>query len=204
MFNYLNCFNYPMKKILTGFLGLFLVIGIVAGAGYALFSTKVTVTGMVLGTATPALEISLNGGDWASGTVPFDAVTFAPLLPGEYDWGEFYLRNTSIATTDPLDLDLTGRLTVAGGDWGTLKDAIQMQICIYNGAAANNCGATATPLMTLAQWNAEARNFPDNPLLETEVTHYAIVFFIDSSYTSTIAGKTITGISFEIVGTQVL
>ncbi len=195
-----------MKKILTGFLGLFLVIGIVAGAGYALFSTQVTVTGMVLGTATPGLEISLKGtgGTWGSGTVDFSGVKFAPLLPGEYDWGEFYLRNTSNGTTDPLDLNLKGRLTAAGGDWGVLKDAIQMKICIYDDTAENNCGTPATSWMTLAQWNAEAKNLPGNPLLQTEKTHYSIVFFIDSSYTSTIAGKTITGMSFEIVGTQVL
>ena len=201
---YLNCFKYPMKKILTGFLGLFLVIGIVAGAGYALFSTKLTVTGMVLGTATPGLEISLNGTNWANDTVPFNSVVFAPLLPGEYDWGEFYLRNTSNGTTDHLDLNLTGRLTAAGGDWGVLKDAVQMRICTYDNTAANNCGAPATSWMTLSQWNAEAKNLPGNPLLQTENTHYSIVFFIDSSYTSTIAGKTITGISFEFVGTQVL
>lgn len=123
-----------MKKILFGFLGIFLVIGIVAGTGYALFSSKVAMTGVVLGTATPSLEIGTDkftpGITWYT-TLPVDGNSlFKLFLPGKMDWGEFWLKNSSNANGVPLDFNLQGRITSAGGDWGILKDAIQMRICL--------------------------------------------------------------------------
>lgn len=195
-----------MKKIIGGILGIFLVIGIVAGTGYALFSSQVSMNGMVLGTATPNLQIKAANFDWST-TLPFNNVhIFAPLLPGEMDWGEFYLRNLSNGTTDKLDFNLAARITAAAGDWNVLKDVIKMRVCIYNDVNGYHCDeGKATDWMTLAQWNASPRALPGNPLLQgAQETHYTMVFFIDSSYANTVAGKTITDAVFEITGTQVL
>lgn len=200
-----------MKKILSGILGLFLVVGIVAVAGYALFSDTVTMRGMVLGTATPGLEIGTDkfttGMSWYT-ILPVDGKPlFTKLLPGEADWGEFYLRNTSTADGDPLSFNLTGRIMSATGDWNSLKDAIQMRICVYTtGTVGQHCDiAHQTGWLTLSQWNTAARTLPGNPLTQaTQATpmHYAIELQIPSSYDNSISGMTITGMNFDIVGTQ--
>ncbi len=202
---YLNCFKYPMKKILTGFLGLFLVIGIVAGAGYALFSSKATITGMVLGTATPSLQV-WNGSTWVSEIdLAGDTTFFAPLLPGEMDWSDFYLKNESNGTFDKLDFTVTGKIKSAAGDWYALKDVVRARICIYSDTDANHCDTTKTSeWFTLDEWYTAEHNLPGNPLEQGEQARYSIVLSIDSSYTNTIAGKTITGLNFEFTGTQVL
>ncbi|PKN02832.1 hypothetical protein CVU76_02290 [Candidatus Dojkabacteria bacterium HGW-Dojkabacteria-1] len=196
-----------MKKILFGFLGIFLVIGIVAGTGYALFSSKVSMTGVVLGTATPSLEIGTDKFTpevtWYT-TLPVDGQPlFKLFLPGEMDWGEFWLRNSSTANGVPLDFNLEGRITSAGGDWGLLKDAIKMRICLYNDTPGNHCDTDKTTgWMTLADWNTAARSLP-GPLLQGAPVHYAINLYIDPSFGNAIANKAITGLNFEITGTQV-
>ena len=193
-----------MKKVLSGFLGLFAVIGLVAGAGYALFSSTVSLNGLVLGTATPGLEASLDGSTY-SPSLDLSPVKFSTLLPGDEDWGTFWLRNSSEFDKESLDLNLQGRLTAAGGDWGVLKDAIKMRICIYISTSGHHCDETQspTPWYTLAEWNTTARNLPGSPMVPSEIgTQYAIELAIPSSYGNEIAGKTITGINMQIVGTQ--
>ena len=211
-----------MKKILTGFLGLFLVIGIVAGAGYAVFSSKATMTGMVLGTATPGLKISFVDKtdplwrDYQT-TLDFFAAgkSFQKLLPGETDWGAFYVRNDSIAGNptetydDPLDLSLTGRITSALGDWGKLDDVIQMRVCLYDGTSEDRCDlANKTSWMTLASWNIAETTLPGgilhwgDPLGEERL--YVVNFYIPSSYGNEIMNLTITDMVMSITGTQVL
>ena len=200
-----------MKKIITGFLGIFLVLGIVAGTGYALFSDTVSMTGMVLGTATPTLEIRTdepNLNTWTT-TLNFGgAEPFAPLLPGEYDWGEFYLRNQSDGTTDPLDFKITGKISsvVQNTHWDLLKEAVQARICVYDKTEMDflNCGADRTAWHTLKDWKNNSYTLPGGSLKQGTKRHYAINFFIDSSYTNTIAGKTITSLTIEFLGEQVL
>ncbi len=194
-----------MKKILSGFIGLFAVIGLVAGTGYALFTSTANINGMVLGTATPGLVVSLASESGYDSTIDLSSVRFAPLLPGESDWGEFWLKNTSIATTDPLSFNLQARITAAGGDWGVLSNAVQAKICLYDPASAPHCDeANDTEWFTLAQWNTAPRTLPGNPLAQSETgTHYVIVFQIPSGYDNGIAGKTITGMNVTITGTQV-
>lgn len=195
-----------MKKILSGFLGLFAVIGLVAGAGYALFTTSANLNGMVLGTATPGLEVSLDpSADAYAASKDLSNISFAPLLPGQEDWGEFWLRNSSNGTSDPLSLNLQAKIKAADGDWGVLSNAIQARICLYDGSITHCDETNNTGWMTLATWNAAPRNLPGNPLEQNIVgTHYVIVFRIPSSYDNAIAHKTITGMNIEITGTQVL
>jgi len=215
-----------MKKILTGFLGLFLVIGIVAGAGYALFSSTASITGMVLGTATPGLEIGIdkfrNDGqvDWMN-TVPlYDLIgtesIFQPLLPGEMDRGEFWLRN--ISDTDNLELNLKGKISGTSGNWALLKDMIYIRICLFDptpNLGEGHCDVNnTTGWKTLAQWEAGYINLPGSPL-EQEVlpatspttadfgTKYAIGILLHGSADNTYIGKAVS-INLEVVGEQAL
>lgn len=200
-----------MKKIIGGILGIFLVIGIVAGTGYALFSDTVTMRGMVLGTATPGLEIGTDKLTeqltWYT-VLPVDGRSFfTKLLPGESDWGEFQLRNVSVADGDPLNFDLTGQIVSYGGSWNELKGAIQMRICEYisTETIGEHCDPTSqTGWLTLNQWYANPIPLPGDPLTQDKPIHYAVELRILSSYTNDIAGLKITGMNFEIKGTQVL
>lgn len=200
-----------MKKIIGGILGIFLVIGIVAGVGYAVFNDTVTMRGMVLGTATPGLEI---GTDKLTGSLtwytilPVDGRSFfTELLPGESDWGEFQLRNVSIADGDPLNFNLTGQIVSAAGSWGQLKDAIQMRICLYinTETVGQHCDTgKQTGWLTLDQWNINPITLPGNPLTKDANIHYAVELKIPNSYANEIAGLSITDMNFEIKGTQAL
>lgn len=193
-----------MKKIYAGLLSIAAVLVIVGVSAYALFTDKVTMSGMVLGTATPNLLMSLDNERWVSTSGVGDA--FAPLLTGQTDWGEVYFQNTSDGTTDKVDMNLTARLTAAGGDWGILKDAIQMRVCVYaTGTPGHHCNeGKATGWATLAYWNLNDVALMGSPLLQGATEHYVMEFFIPASYGNEIAGKNITGMSFEVTGTQVL
>lgn len=203
-----------MKKILFGFLGIFLVIGIVAGTGYALFSSKASVTGMVLGTATPSLQISFL--DKTTGlpveyksTLSFEGQTFAPLLPGEEDWGAFFLKNSSNGTTDKLDFNLTGKITAVNmnDNWYALKDVIKMKVCVLKIGAENYCDTDVqTSWYTIDQWFSSPKALPGGALLQTTPDNergYVVVFSIHESYGNDISGKSITGMTMEVTGTQV-
>ena len=190
-----------MKKIFSGLLGLFLVIGIVAGTGYALFSSKVGITGMVLGTSTPLLQASINNSAWSS-TLPMgNNPMFQLLVPGKYDWGEFYLQN---ASNGGLKFNLTGKITAAQGDWGLLSNVVQMRVCVYDtDPNILHCGAQNTGWKTLTQWNAGEVVLPGGALNASEVRHLAINLYLDSDAGNGYIGKQISDISFDITGTQI-
>ncbi len=201
-----------MKKIYAGIISIMAVLTIVGVSAYALFSSQVTMSGIVLGTTTPGLLIGENKSNpptinWQS-SLDFSGINggdvFAPLLPGKTDWGEIFLKNTSNGESDPLLMNLTARLTAAGGDWGTLKDAIQMKVCLYkDSSAAPHCDEdNATGWATLAYWNGNNVPLPGSPLSQNVETHYVMVFQIPSGYGNEIAGKKITGMSFAVTGTQ--
>ena len=200
-----------MKKILYGFIGLFLVIGIVAGTAYALFTSQATVTGMVLGTSTPGLKVSFMNKTNATPTGYYSSIdflgwghTFAPLLPGEEDWGAFFLKNDSTGTTDPLHFKLKGSITAAQGDWNILKDVIQMKICVFDQTQDNSCNTGhQTNYMTLSEWNTTGGDLPGTDLLQGTERAYVVVFYIHPSHGNSISGKTITDMTMQVIGTQV-
>ncbi len=100
-------------------------------------------------------------------------------------------------------MNLSARLTSAGGEWGALKDAIQMRICVYDTTPGHHCTeAQATGWGTLAYWNANNVALPGSPLIQGTEVHYTMEFNIPSSYGNEIAGKDIKDMSFEVTGTQ--
>jgi hypothetical protein len=219
-----------MKKILTGFLGLFVVLGIVAGAGYALFSTTAEIEGMVLGTATPGLEIAPYATKFGapystppySTTLDLSGYAFQKLLPGEYDWGAFWLKNSSDSGhiyNDwdlPLTLELQGQIIGSPtGNWGLLKDIIQMKVCELDTSQDHFCDTSSqTPFRTLATWQGSKWDLPGDYLYDEDhigegeglgenEKDYVVVFYIPASYDETIAGKVIENMSMQVTGTQV-
>jgi hypothetical protein len=196
-----------MIKIYSGILGIFAVVAIVAASAYALFSDTVTLSGIALGTVTPNLEVGLNVSDtmvWQSSFSLTGYNLFEPLLPGEVEWGEFWLRNTSNGTVDPMNMNLKATLTgTPSGNWNLLKDAILMRVCIYDSTPGEHCDTdNTTEYHTLATWNSTDIALPGSALIQGTTTHYAINFLIPASYSNEIAGKQITGVNFAVTGTQ--
>lgn len=192
-----------MNKILSGFVGLLSLLVIVSVSAYALFTTQVTVTGGVLGTGTAGLEIAANfNGDWTPQAASLDlneAYIANALYPGQSDWGHVKLINES----DPgVDMNLQARLTSAGGDWGVLKDVLEMRVREYTGDGVTDTFGGSTPWMNLSDWNSADRNLPGNPLLANDEQEYWIEVRLPASADDSVKGKTITDIAFEITGTQ--
>ena len=198
-----------MKKILVGFFGIFLVLGIVAGTGYALFSDSVTMDRMVLGTATPGLMIKTEEEGLETWRTSLDFRNTSPfqlLLPGKIDFGEFWLWNNS-STGDMekgLDMELQGQLLTAYTNWEDLKGITKMRFCIYTDVDGFTCDETkATPWYTLNQWNIAPRDLPVD-LAQGQEQRFGLQVLIDEGYDNEISDMTITGITFQITGTQVL
>ncbi len=199
-----------MRKILSGFGGLLLMVVLVAGVGYALFTSTVEVTGMTMETASPGLVMSLNDESWTNAMDFTDDELFQPLLPGVSDWGEFWLKNNSnpdeVSPTRPLDMEISAKLMQAGGEWEGLKNFIKMRICLYSEVAEDHCDMTDvanyTDWMTLEQWHAQPRPVP-GLIPQGGKLHYAISVMLDESATDAQAGLVLNGIAFDIIGTQV-
>jgi hypothetical protein len=210
-----------MKKILTGIVGLLAVTVLVAGIGYALFSSTATMNGMVLGTATPGLKISFldkndpNFGpklEYAS-TQNFSTggYSFQKLLPGEMDWGGFYLKNDSVAGRvgeeqqpwwDTLDFNLKAKIDTGYGDFDSLKGIVQMKVCVMKINVDNFCDTTQqTSFKTLQSWQTET-TLPGGPLNQGKERAYVVVFYIPSTENNSIANKTITNMRMEVTGIQ--
>lgn len=159
--------------------------------------------GMVLGTATPDLKVSSDGTNFYNNLNGVGSV-FAKLLPGESDSWRFWLRNDSVATGDPLHMNLSGIITDVGGDWDDLKEVVEMRVCLFQSGVENNCNtASATGWETLKYWRNNSVDLDPLQLNQGATRSYVMELRIDGSYTNTIAGKTISGLTFNVTGEQV-
>lgn len=193
-----------MSKITSGLVAVFAMILVVTGVGFALFSDSVSVTGLSVSTATPGLLISPYAGEPFAETLDASLLSFTPLVPGESDWGEFWLKNTSDGGTDVIDMVVTGQLLSATGDWASLKDAVKLRFCVYDESAELKCDVTmASDWYTLMEWYDAAMELPGTLEQDAEV-HYAVNLMIPDTFGNEIAGKTVSDIEFEFVGTQVV
>lgn len=178
-----------MKKILSGLIGVFAIVGLVSASAYALFTAQATVSGLDLNTGTAGLEVSAPGFPQAP------SINFGledTLVPGETNTIGFTLHNTS----DDVDFNLTTKLTSAGGDWGDLNSLVNLTIS-YGGENVSG---------SLANWNAGEIPLPDGvdgPLESGETRTYEVTYGLDASATSVVAGKSLTNITFVFTGTQV-
>ncbi len=199
-----------MSKILSGFIGLFLVVGVVAGVGYALFTDTASIQGVTIGTATPGLQICHhkdNVADPAIGcgeSIPFpDDNPFGPLVPGGGDYAEFHLKNLSDGMDgDPLNLAIVAQITTAGGNWNLLKDAIEMRFCEDDPVEQSHAcvPGTQTPWYTLSEWNTQARKV--TTLNQGDETKFLVHLRMGSQYDNTYSEKEISDMNIVFTGTQ--
>lgn len=180
-----------MNKIIAGIMGIVAVLSVVSVSAYALFSAQATVSGITLNTGTAGLKVGPGTGTPTQSSVNLSVSD--TLVPGETPVAQpFTLLNDS----NEVDFNLTARLTSAGGDWGVLSNLIEA------GVYAENQAAEDATWKTLADWNAADVTLPAGPLNNgTERTYY-VMYRLSSAATESVAGKSLTNITFVFTGTQ--
>jgi hypothetical protein len=131
-----------MKKILFGFLGIMMVVAVVASSARALFFSTVNINNVAISSGNANLEFSLSSnGPWTSDFtfVPWIAENIAP---GYENHATFYVRNNSSAD---IDLKLSALLKVARGDWGPFN----LWTTVWVG---DSTGTTGSGYHTLTEW----------------------------------------------------
>lgn len=201
-----------MKKIIGGILGIFLVIGIVAGTGYALFSSTVSVKGATISTAGTGLKIDAYGEfddtnpgkEWLYkelGNYTIDlfgnSIIGVSLYPNHSAWGHIKLINDS---DEGMPLNIFAKIdkVTMNQDWYDLKDVLMMKVCTVDDLSDTTptCGGE----YSINDWSANGYNIIGNPLVTTQ--DYWVMVRLPSTAPQSTALKTISGIEFVITGTQ--
>lgn len=189
-----------MKKIITGFLGLILVVGLVGGAAFALLSSQATVSGVSFVVGNANLQVSANGSDYSS-DVNFSGAFFTGLYPTSDVVGEqFLLKNSSDVN---IALSLNAKLNDGAsespvGSWDVLKDAVQVGFDYYDGSN----WVEAPGYATLNQWNATGYALAGGNIAQGDQRWYRMHVKISPDTDSAIAGKSLTSTVFTFTGTQ--
>jgi len=136
------------KNILVKLAGIAAAVSLLVGGAYAAFtSNSVTITGVVLSSATPTLEV-FNGSVWGNTTADGNVLGIkeSNMIPG-FRGAEhtFYLRNTSDASV-PFGQIVAKLLSAESGNWDALKDVVQMRF----GETGTDW---STSWYTLSAWN---------------------------------------------------
>lgn len=185
-----------MKKILSGVLGIVVVASVVGGVAYAAFSSQASVLGTSFSTGSADLRIWDSDSYEQSWTANW---TFSGLYPGLVSTPtNFWLKNTS---DSPVSFSVKATLrSGVTGDWGELSPIVK--VAITNSATPPAIGDGAWK--TLAQWNSPGAYEIDAELAKDEETQYYFHVYTDVSAGNEIAGKTLSGVNFDFVGTQVI
>lgn len=184
-----------MKKILFGIVGIFLVVGVAAGAARAVFFSKATAGGVTFATGDANLQIynyTTDAGESSWGDTWSPSFNFQNMYPGFEEYQILTLRNKS---TSPITLAVTGKLADGGaGDWNDLKDVVKVEIYYSS--------SSRTGYHTLAEWNSTGFTLPGTALAQYAQKNYRFYVMIDKSVGNEVKGKSLTGLSFEFTGTQ--
>jgi len=136
------------KSILVKLVSIAAAVSLLVGGAYAAFtSNSVTITGVVLSSATPALEV-YTGSAWGSTTANGNTLGIkeSNMIPGFVGAEHtFWLRNTSDASV-PFG-QIVANLPSGTGDWEAIKDVVQMRF-------GETGTGWSTPWYTLSAWNS--------------------------------------------------
>jgi hypothetical protein len=179
-----------MNKIFAGIVGLMLVVGVTSGTAYALFSSKATASGVTF--ATGNADLRIWDGDSFEADRP-SAFTFTGLYPGYTGTQLLQLKNMS---TSPIALTIKGiLLNGPTGDWDGLKNDVWVNIRLP--------GVAETGYRTLAAWNSTGFTLPGGSLAQNTQRDFQFDVQVNPAATNTIAGMTLSDVTFEFTGTQV-
>jgi hypothetical protein len=175
------------KNILVKLASIAAAVSLLVGGAYAAFtSNSTTITGIVLSSATPALEI-YTGSAWGATTVDGNTLGIkeSNMYPGFIGVEHtFYLRNISDASV-PFG-QIVANLPSGVGDWDAIKDVVQMRF-----------GETGTGWSsdwhTLSDWNSGSYNILLSQLPGGNTQRqFSVQFQMDSNADDSAKGKSET------------
>lgn len=194
-----------MKKILFGFFGIMMVIGVVAISARALFSSTATAGGVTFATGNADLRV-WDGEDWVSDYSPSDLI-FTSMYPGYGGTGAdestskefitFYLKNMS---TSAVSLSIASKLRdgateIPAGSWDALKDVVYVAVVLPDWSDGSGWH-------TLNEWNSTGFSLPGGFLAQNTEREYRFYVRVDSAAGNEISDKSVSDIVYEFVGTQ--
>lgn len=140
------------KSILVKLASVAAAVSLLVGGAYAVFtSNQTTITGVVLSSATPTLQVYRANNTWSEtadgGNLGIKEQNMYPGFIGIEH--KFYLRNTSDVSV-PFG-KIMANLPSGTGDWDAIKNVVQMRF----GETGNNW---STSWYTLNQWNSGSAN----------------------------------------------
>lgn len=192
-----------MRKILSGFLGIVAVLSVVSASAYAVFTANATVSGIQLQTSTSVLSVSIGDDGNFQSTRSLGNTGFNTLIPGKDDWGQFALKNeSSTSSSDPLNFGVTAQLTHADGDWDALKDQIEAVVYLDDGTSTAATSGKSTGWVPLSTWNAGPVALPGGPIAPGATVKYIVRYRLNASADNSVAGKSLTNVTFVFTGTQ--
>jgi len=188
-----------MKKIIAGFLGLVMLVTVVGGTAFALFSATAKVSGVTFATGNADLKISTDGSNYYN-PYNFGGSFFSKLYPAINTVGpQFLIKNTSnsnIALILSVQLKNGDVTENPAGSWAVLKDVVQVGFDYYDGSW-HTAG-----LATLAQWNSPGYSLEGGNLAQGNQRWYRIHVVVPSTADNTIADKGLYSTIFTFTGTQ--
>ncbi len=195
-----------MRKILFGFLGIMMVVAVVAGTARALYFSTATVGGVTFATGNADLK-AWNGSEWVTDYTPSNLL-FSNMFPGYGGTGAnettstkyvaFTLRNMS---TSAISLDVVGKLLPGGvenpaGSWNVLKDKVYVAVVLPDWTAG-------TGWHTLNEWYITGDALPGGPLAQNSQREYRFYVRVDGTAGNEISGFSVSNMVYEFTGTQV-
>lgn len=213
-----------MRKILTGFLGILVVVSIVGGSAYALFTSTATVKGVTFASGDADLKVwsgSVYVTNWNSN------LNFSDMFPGynknATEYTSLWLKNDS---NSAISLDVSMQLTNGGGNWdNSLPLRYATEVAVWDATVGN----WATTWINLNDWNTSPQKITLAPIPQSPSGHgnnereFRLYVRVPENYGATtpwvqygakwvgpnqlveneVANKTLNGVTFSLVGTQV-
>lgn len=183
-----------MKKIISSFLLIALVIASVSLSAYALFSSTANVSGLTFSTGSANLQISTDALTWSS-SVSLPSL-YTNMTPDFTSSQSIYLKNVSLSD---IGLNVHTQLidssaTTNGVAWDTIGDKIIVSF-------QKSVDSTWTDLVSgsLLEWRDNGFSF-DTLALNSSQYYRMIVSLIGIENAD--AGQVLSGLSFNFVGTQ--
>src|SRR3989344_5143518 len=163
-----------MSKILSGLLGVFLVVGVVGVGAYSALSDSASLTNIALSTGAADLLIKLTGvGSFDDGTNVAGAHFDELLVPGDSDSLNFELRNDS---PPGISFDLTGRIPdepTPTDDWNALSGVVECAVYLA-GEDPDGDATESSGWLTLATWFGGPQGIPGDPLASGSEEQYTL------------------------------
>lgn len=182
-----------MKKIWGSMMIILLALGSVAGSAYALFSDTVSIQGVSI--TSGSVDLLINGGDGTLNVAQKMNDNAQGIYPGYSSPGgifdKFKLKNNSDTA---MNMNLKAKIISYNGDWLAMKDKVEFEF-------VNVTTQESSQMHPLSEWNNGFVNL-NAALQPGEEEEFVVALHVDPSAGEEIESKSLTNISFDIVGEQ--